>query len=355
MADAIYEMKLLQKEISKREEQELRRLWQEAFEEEEAYLDFYHRYHLHHNRIWTLWDGERLIAMLHANPYQIQVNGALLQSCFIVGIATDPRYRRKGCMGRLMNTALRTFQKEGMDFVYLVPQNELAYLPFGFQTIGEQHTWRRPVRHDELVRWRAEEEAQMLPMGLPGLPGTLSLPEYRKLPGTFLAGNLIGKKSSEQEAARKKRAGGEGTDLIREGQEPPAVWQEQLPEQINLLNGELEGERLAEFANHWLESQAVSFTFRDAEYYQKRAAECKAMDGSLYVLQEDGQLSGVAGLGRKGQFWMLYDPVGDDMLEALEESDEWEPVPEPKKIMLKWLGENNRLGTLLPFIMEELS
>ena len=91
MADTIYEMKLLQKEISVKEEQELRRLWREAFEDEEAYLDFYHRYHLRRNRIWTLWDGERLVAMLHANPYQVQVNGTLLQSCFIVGIATDRR------------------------------------------------------------------------------------------------------------------------------------------------------------------------------------------------------------------------------------------------------------------------
>ena len=34
MADTIYEMKLLQKEISVKEEQELRRLWREAFEDE---------------------------------------------------------------------------------------------------------------------------------------------------------------------------------------------------------------------------------------------------------------------------------------------------------------------------------
>ena len=349
MADTIYEMKLLQKEISVKEEQELRRLWREAFEDEEAYLDFYHRYHLRRNRIWTLWDGECLVAMLHANPYQVQVNGTLLQSCFIVGIATDRRYRRKGCMGRLMNTALRAFQKEGMDFVYLIPQNELSYLPFGFQTVGEQHTWRRPIRHDELIRWQAEEGEQMLPMGLPGLPGTLSLPEYRKLPGIVPGGEQSGEQAEDIWC---RETGGQ---IIRRQKDLPAEIKRELPEQVNLLEGELEGERLAEFANHWLKERVVSFTWRDAEYYHKRAAECKAMDGSLYVLQEDGQLSGVASMGRNGQFWMLYDPVGDDMLEALEESDEWEPVPEPKKIMLKWLGENNRLGTLLPFIMEELN
>lgn len=33
MADTIYEMKLLQKEISVKEEQELRRLWREAFKQ----------------------------------------------------------------------------------------------------------------------------------------------------------------------------------------------------------------------------------------------------------------------------------------------------------------------------------
>ena len=339
MADTLYEMKVLQQEISAKEEQELRRLWREAFEEEEAYLDFYHRYHLRHNRIWTLWDGERLVAMLHANPYQVQVNGTRMQSSFIVGIATDRRYRRKGCMGRLMNAALRTFQKEGMDFVYLVPQNELFYLPFGFQTIGEQHAWRRSIRHDEMVRWQAQSEEQLLPMGLPGLPGTLSLPEYRKLPGT--------QNPEQKEQNQNHQHYGE--------KQLPASSEKELPEQVKLLEGELAGERMAEFANHWLEQQAVSFTWRDAEYYQKRAAECKAMDGSLYLLQENGELAGVASMGRKGQFWLLYDAVGDEMLEALSESDEWEPVPEQRKVMLKWLGDNNRLGALLPFIMEELS
>lgn len=328
--DAVYEMKVLKDEISTGEEQELRRLWKEAFEEEDAYLDYYHRNHLRHNRVWTLWDGDRLISMLHANPRRLWVNGTLTDSCFIVGVATDPSYRRRGCMGRLMNAALRTLQKEGMDFVYLLPAKEEYYLPFGFQTVGTQHAWRRRVQKDELLRWRASREEQMLP-GVPGLTGTLSLPEYRMLPQ--VRETLPQLRDTLPEQYRKSGP----------------------PERRDLLEGEQGGERLADFANDWLKRRATTFTWRDSAYYRLRAEECIAMDGGLYVLQENGDLAGVASMGMEGSYWLLYDVVGDAMLAELEGSDEWEPVPLPQKIMIKWLGENDRIGKMLPFIMEELT
>ena len=135
--------KILQTVISEWEEKELRRLWREAFEEEEAYLDYYHRHFLRMNRIWTLWDGDALVSMLHVNPYRIWQGDRILPGAFIVGVATDNRYRRQGCMRILMEDALETLKAEGLMFAHLLPVKEEYYLPFGFTTVGEQHGWIR--------------------------------------------------------------------------------------------------------------------------------------------------------------------------------------------------------------------
>lgn len=136
-----YQLKVLQAVISEREERELRRLWREAFQEEETYLDCYHRQNLRRNRIWTLWDGETLVAMLHANPYRIWQGSRIMPGCFLVGVATDARYRRQGCMRQLMDAALAALKAEGVPFVHLLPAREEYYRDFGFQTVGTQHAW----------------------------------------------------------------------------------------------------------------------------------------------------------------------------------------------------------------------
>lgn len=138
-----FRKKILQSVISEREEQELRRLWREAFEEEEAYLEYYHRNFLRKNRIWTLWDGDVLASMIHVNPYQIWQDNRILPGAFLVGVATDERYRRQGCMRILMEDVLDTLRSEGLVFAYLLPAKEEYYLPFGFATVGTQHSWTK--------------------------------------------------------------------------------------------------------------------------------------------------------------------------------------------------------------------
>lgn len=339
MAETLYEQKVLRGEVSGAEEAELRRLWRTAFEDDADYQDFYHNQNLRHNRIWTLWDGERLIAMLHANPYRIWVNGTLFPSYYIVGVATDPAYRRRGCMGRLMNAALHTFEREGVDFVYLVPDKEAYYLPFGFRVVGTQHVWEFPIK-EEAVVWEAHGEKEMLP-GFPGLPGSAWFPG-KLLSGT---GKLPGSLGLPGDAAGLPARAEYTPDIVRGGG---------LPERRDLLEGGHAGAELAEFANHWLKKRVPSFTWRDEAYYQKRAAECRSMGGDMYLLLEDGKLAGVASMGReKGQL-VMYDVVGDALLEALEQSEGWRLVENQHKVMLNWLGENNRIGNMLPFHMEEL-
>jgi len=287
-----YEMRVLQTEISESEERELRRLWSESFEEEAGYAEYYHRYHLRQNRIWTLWDGERLISMLHANPHRIQVRGVEKESYFIVGVATEENYRRQGCMRRLMEAALETFRQEGIEFVYLLPAREEYYLPFGFEAIGTQTAWRRPLTAYGEGIWENEKEF------------------------------------SEVLAA---------SDLSR------IVREEEL-------------RQLGEYANAWLTEHAAAYVGRDVAYYQKRMDEGLAMGGDLYLLtQADGKRAGAAMLGREPGYWCLYDVIGEGLIGALEESTDWEQIPEQQKIMVCWLAETGQPQDLVPFVMEELA
>lgn len=295
-----YEMRVLQTEISEWEEQELRRLWGESFEEEAGYAEYYHCYHLRQNRIWTLWDGERLISMLHANPHQIQMQGEQKKSYFIVGVATEESYRRQGCMRQLMEAALETFRQEGIEFVYLLPAKEEYYLPFGFEVIGTQNAWRRPLTVGEEGIWKNEQE------------------------------------SSEVLAALR----------------PLPHGQSELSQTVR----EKELRQLSEYANTWLAERASAYVWRDAAYYRKRMVEGLAMGGDLYLLNRDGgRKAGAAMLGREPGYWCLYDVIGEELIEALETSDVWEQMPEQQTIMVCWLGGENHREALVPFVMEELA
>lgn len=128
-----------------------RALYEEMFfEDEEAFVDAYYRIKAASNKILVLEEGKQLLSMLHLNPYRFWLRGRLVDSSYLVAVATRPQYRHQGCMRRLLTKALGDLYQEKQPFVFLMPAKEAIYTPFGFR--------RMENRDDEaLGRAPAEE------------------------------------------------------------------------------------------------------------------------------------------------------------------------------------------------------
>jgi len=120
-----------------REEHSLTRpLWERIFtEDSKEFLDYYYSVKTKENEIYVIEDRNEIVAMLHLNPYQMRIGQEIYDTHYIVAVATDERYRRRGLMARLMNHILEVMTERNEPFTFLMPANEAYYKPFGFQAV----------------------------------------------------------------------------------------------------------------------------------------------------------------------------------------------------------------------------
>lgn len=116
-----------------------RKLWEEIFTEDTPeFLDYYYSVKTKDNEIYVIEDGEKIVSMLHLNPYQMRVKDKIFKTHYIVAVATDERYRHQGLMRQLLNHVMKLMADRGEPFTFLMPANEAIYKPFEFEFIYEQ-------------------------------------------------------------------------------------------------------------------------------------------------------------------------------------------------------------------------
>lgn len=116
-----------------------RGLYEEVFSEDsQSFVDYYYTEKTKDNQIYVVEEAGDIQAMLHLNPYVLMVNGRKKPADYIVAVATQEKYRRRGLMARLMHTALRDMYREGKTFTFLMPAAESIYFPHDFRTVYEQ-------------------------------------------------------------------------------------------------------------------------------------------------------------------------------------------------------------------------
>lgn len=108
-------------------------LYAKVFSEDtEKFIDYYYQYKTKDNEILVLQEDEKLVSMVHLNPYTMIVNGYEVRSNYIVAVATDPDYRHRGYMRTLLEKALRDMAVQRMPFTFLMPASESIYAPYDF-------------------------------------------------------------------------------------------------------------------------------------------------------------------------------------------------------------------------------
>ena len=116
-----------------------RKLWEKVFKEDTPeFLDYYYSVKVKTNEIYVIEDGDDIVSMIHLNPYQMRIEGEIYQTHYIVAVATDEAYRKRGYMRRLLCHVLDITEKRGEPFTFLMPASEAIYKPFGFEFVYMQ-------------------------------------------------------------------------------------------------------------------------------------------------------------------------------------------------------------------------
>lgn len=99
------------------EQQGCKRLWQEVFGDEEAFIDTYLLRYDAPGQALVLQEQERVVAMLHLLP----MHSELGRTIYVYGVATAPTHRGRGLASRLMEEAVRRIDASGADAAMLIP------------------------------------------------------------------------------------------------------------------------------------------------------------------------------------------------------------------------------------------
>lgn len=132
-------------------------LWRECFLDTVSYTDFYFRWKMKDNQVFSVFKGDRISAMLHLNPYTLSVGGKKMPAYYIVGVATKEEDRRQGLMKLLLEKAMLQMNEEKMPFTYLMPAKEAIYLPFGFRIVYEQENFKKLIQNAKASLTKSKE------------------------------------------------------------------------------------------------------------------------------------------------------------------------------------------------------
>lgn len=139
--------------LTKAEKGLCRELWEEAFpDDSQSFKEYYFSEKLKDNRILARIEDGQIAAMLHRNPYLINVRGQRQNCDYIVGVATRQDKRHRGYMRQLLERMFRDMAEEQMPFCFLMPADPAIYQPFDFVYIFDQPQWQLKPDADGLER-----------------------------------------------------------------------------------------------------------------------------------------------------------------------------------------------------------
>lgn len=130
------------KNNSKPMEMECRALWKKCFGDSDLYMDYYFGEKCRKSKLLTDIEDNHVVSMLYLNPYELMWKGKKIKSYYIVGVATEEKYRKQGRMRKLLEQAFVLMKEEQVPFTYLMPVNTKIYEPFAFQTVYRQNRLR---------------------------------------------------------------------------------------------------------------------------------------------------------------------------------------------------------------------
>ena len=222
--------------LTEKQELECRTLWRNCFGDSELYMDYYFGEKCKESKIFVDVEDGHIVSMVYLNPYDLMWQGEKIRSYYIVGVATEDKYRKQGRMRRLLEKAFVEMKAEGILFTYLMPANRNIYEPFGFETIYRQKRIR--------------------------------------------VSGIEGERISNVKAVKREKINS-------------VISMRRMSEL-----GEAELERMVSFSQRKLPNEFDLYAVRDIGYYQQLQREMQAMEGDVAVFETStGEMVGVVAYG----------------------------------------------------------
>ena len=112
-----------------------RSLYEEAFfEDSKKFVDFYYK-QIQNNRVFVCKEDDEIISMIHLHPMTIKFRNIKFDTYYIIAVATQKLYRKRGIYARLLRYTLNVLDVEKVPIVFLMPAKEEIYKPFNFETL----------------------------------------------------------------------------------------------------------------------------------------------------------------------------------------------------------------------------
>ncbi len=132
--------------LKQQEHGKTRVLWEKVFQEDsKAFLDYYYFFKTRENSVYVVEEDEEIRSMLHLNPFLIQVGEGQFDVRYIIAVATEESYRKRGYMGMLLRKAMQAMYQEKQPFTFLMPAAEAIYTPYDFRFVYDQNVWKYTV------------------------------------------------------------------------------------------------------------------------------------------------------------------------------------------------------------------
>lgn len=131
-----------------------RSLWEEIFTEDSpAFTDYYYEKKACNNITFICrlsnhvcdTNQNEIISMVHLTPYEMVVEGNIIPTFYIVGVATKESHRHRGLMSVLLNEAFCYSKKVKSPFIFLMPADPAIYEPFDFSYIYSRPEYIAPA------------------------------------------------------------------------------------------------------------------------------------------------------------------------------------------------------------------
>lgn len=208
-----------------------RKLWERVFAEDtRQFLDYYYTVKTKDNEIYVIEQDKEICSMIQLNPYPMWIGGKEFLTHYIIAVATEERFRRKGFMGSLLRTMLKKMYDRGEPFTFLMPAAEKIYRPYDFRYIYRQE-----------------------------------------------GGNVFGRRENCRDAS-------EAWEMACTGREADLVIREASGEDCR---------KIAAFANGLLSGRYQVFAVRTEQYYRMMLAEQKSENGGIGIAEREGEIAGV--------------------------------------------------------------
>lgn len=143
-----------------------RRLWQQVFGDEEAWIDRFFA-SIPGLVSWGAFESGALVSAFHLIPCRLMGQAQKLRGYYLYAAATDPAFRSRGLMASLLQKAAKACQEEDFDFLCLFPAEESLYAYYarsGFRVILQSARYEQmdPAlvrRFPDAAAWKHGREA----------------------------------------------------------------------------------------------------------------------------------------------------------------------------------------------------